>query len=1079
MSKTLRKNKWLKISTAISTVFSTSQVKAIDLQSKTKTVDKTDFNVISSPFKKPLGQYSIIGEVSDTKQPLILKQANGKNQTLIEGLQAFELSFLYELSDSIQLGILVPGEKPYGLIGPFNEAKSYLGNILIEPKVYISNDIALIPIYYVPTSNQADLQISGVKETLDLGLNNGAYGLKMSMGKKHDNGIVTAYQIGAIIAPEAKFRDIDQSMRLQFGAGVKKEISGGLKLLAEAYGEKYKSNMPLEALAMIEYSNKNFMVRFGGGSGDLQGSGSNTTRLLANFAYYFGTEPKSTSSTDVKVELTNTPVSEDDYQKFKKKVEKTEEEIRQEESPLDMHLDAPTENQKSPDSGSLFNIDEKNNLPLVSVKVKKETPENSLPFEKAKQIFLDTIDRIRDEDDLSFLKDMSDESFKRLFFQNMEGKNFGNTIQRTVASLNSNSEESMFLEKISQATVTQTAIFEIQRKNYHWTESKAKYVMMNLRRANASLKENLDLYRILKDQNKSTEKVLNELNWGIRVFKRNLDSWNLLTSSYMEETGKNVDRLNLNTSVLLSNYFDQAVAALNDNNLKLSIVATTKPELNKSLQTSKELQETQEFVVKVMTRLNVRKTPEILIDNVLGQLKNGDIVRSLSSKVVNNFVEVEVVKSTNLTTDHKPIYVNLKYLYPIAKEAPQTTLSSNTEESSVLEDTLVVNNQAEILNQLGDVKSVLDSFTEVSKINGDKKAQENLEQIKAILSFDPSLNVGDKNVATDSAKKEEAPQVTETEQKMIEIMDKAQSLPVDAPEQSMDVVEVKNEEVTPTPTDAKPEPVVVKKSLVLNKKEVKAPAAKAKKVEVVEQKTDVKSSVEIIYDEPVVAPKVEAKKVVEVKNKKNKSIKKDNANKLPEKTISTVQVENITPAPEKTVVEVKNESKVETKPEVKETPVSNVVTVVNEAPKATEVKPSEPVSVVEVKKDEPVVDPKAEAKKREMDAIDQLIEMKRQSKKAVVVQPEVKPTPTDAKPEPTKTESAPVVVDTKDTKKVEVKPKSESVFEQVLQQKNEEYLKAMEKKNQQPQETPEQEDPLKMKTDGQTTYETGPSFDDQ
>lgn len=1092
MSK-IRKNKWIKISTALSTLFSTSQVKAIDLQSKTKNVDKSDFNTISSPFKKPFGSYSIIGEISDTKQPLILKQSNGTNQTLIEGLQAFELSFLYEMTDSIQLGILVPGEKPYGLIGPYNEAKSYLGNILIEPKVYISNNIALIPIYYVPSNNQADLQISGSKETIDLGLKSGAYGVKLAGGQKTDNGITTAYQIGAIIAPESKFRDIDQSMKLQFGAGISKEISGGLKLLAEAYGEKYKSNMPLEALAMIEYSNKNFMVRFGGGSGDIQGSGSNTTRLLANFAYYFGTESKS----ETKFELSNKPLSEDDYKKFKKKVEKVEDQIRQEESPLDMKEEgSPTEIQNTPESGSFIHSPL---LPIASVKIKKNDPLKKLPFDQAQKIFLDTIDKIRDEDDLAFLKDISHEDFKRLFFQKMDGQDFRSTITRTVASVSSgNSEELSLLAKIEKAHVTQTAIFEIQSKNYHWSEPKAKYVVMNLRRVNASIKENLNLYKIYKNQNKPTQKILNELNWGIRVFKRNLDSWNLLTSSYMEETGNNIDRLNLNTSVLLANYFDQAISVLTENNQSLSIAAT-KAEINK---TDQNLKETQEFVVKVMTRLNVRKSPEILLNNIVGQLQNGDRVRSRSNKIVNNFVEVEVVKSNSLKTDFKPIFVNLKYLYPVesTQTLPLATIPKFEDRTIPVIDSEV---QSDILNQLSDVKTVFDDFTEVSKINGDIKAQENLENIKAIFNFDPTLNTGDKTVATE-ATTSVVPSKTldETNSMMTKIIEEAQATSEEV------------EEVKPTPVDNSDEveTKIVKKTVVIeNKKTIQEKSKKqvpvvvkeknkpATKVEVTDIKEEPSSKIEIVYDEPTPS------KVVEVKSQKQtstKKLKKDKSSKLPPKVTPTVQVETINSEPTKKVevvqplttdelvidtkgqeqsIEVNGKSSViEIKSEVKTTQTTeeNLIVTQPEASSPIVVTPSES-KVVETKS-EVKIDSKVEATRKELDAIEKMIEMRKSGQKATEVQVVEKTTTTET------VTTDPVVVtptpvDNKPYKKsLEEKSKVENIFDQVISQKNEEYRKAQEIKKQQPaQQTPEQEDPLKMKTEGQTTYETGPSFDDE
>lgn len=285
--------KLLRIFVSISFFLTSTIGFSIDLNTKIQNVDKTDFNSISSPFLNGK-EFVISSELLNSVNPLVLKRNDGTTVPLIQGLTVFELSFLFGITESLQLGILIPGENPYGIIGSYDEAKKYLTNILIEPKIYLSEGIALIPLYYIPGSEKVYPEINNTKTELNLGKSKGAYGAKLvfGFGDKSKNETLTAIQIGAIIAPEEKFREIDQTTRIQLGGGVSYPLTGTLRLLFEAYAEKTKNNNPIEALATIEYKNDNFMMRIGGGNGDIQGSGSNTSKLLANFTYYFGDKKK-------------------------------------------------------------------------------------------------------------------------------------------------------------------------------------------------------------------------------------------------------------------------------------------------------------------------------------------------------------------------------------------------------------------------------------------------------------------------------------------------------------------------------------------------------------------------------------------------------------------------------------------------------------------------------------------------------------------------------------------------------------------------------------------------------------------
>lgn len=756
-----RKKPFVKFTTIITTFLSSIRADALDLQSKPHNPDKTLFNTISSPFKGNIGDMKVFGEYSDTKYPLILKQSSGNTVPLIEGLQAFELSYLYEMTDKLQLGILVPGEKPYGILGPYNEAKVNLGNILIEPKVYFSDNIALIPIYYAPSKNKKTINVAGVNQEVDVNMPNGAYGAKVALGlgNPKTDDLITAFQIGAIIAPESKFREIDQTLRIQFGAGIKKNLSGGLKLLAEAYGEKTKNNTPLEALAMIEYSNDNFMVRFGGGTGDLQSSGSNTSKLLANFAYYFG-DSGSKKNVDEEVKnykLPEKPVSEEKYNKFKEKSKDVEKELIKEEL-----KDIETKLKEDSENNSIIELIEKEEPQKIEEKVpqQEEGPieeqtapnfldqtQNNLPrtigiekeefvqtfFEKvngetfdlskiaqmpvseksqklpihAKEMFLATIEKRKDEDDLGFISDLDDKDFKNLFSQDIDGENFETISKRSIASLE---VDTVNTESV-QGTKQKSAVFEVKTTDNHWTIGKIQIALEHLHSAEKKMKENLYNLKKAQDENdlEKISKIKNEIVWGIRVYNRNLDSFNLLSDAYLHETNKDVNK-DFDTKIVYNNLLDNAKIAIGSK-------ITTEQFKQKTLTPEKILQTSKVYQVEVKSVLNVRTSPKILLTNVIGKLNDGDLVEAVTGELINSFVAIKVLEAKNFNKnmcENKTIYVHHKYIKEVKKtlEIKPQIMTSIPETQEKIEEPIVpkiVKEEVEV-NPLKDV-----SFTETLK----------------------------------------------------------------------------------------------------------------------------------------------------------------------------------------------------------------------------------------------------------------------------------------------------------------------------------------------------------------------------
>jgi len=465
---------------AISMSVSSTQVYAIDLNTKIQNTDKADFNTINSPFRFKNKKSSVSLEYSNTKNPLILKRSDGSIVPLIEGLTVMEFSMLYGITDSLQLGILIPGENPYGIVAPFNDAKKYIGNILIEPKIYLMENIAFIPLYYIPGSSKIN-GIGNDQSDLDLGKEKGGYGAKLSIGfgdKEKSDSILTAVQVGAIMAPESTFRinpsssEIDQTQRLQFGAGISYPVSGTMRLLVEAYGEKTKNNTPMESIATIEYKNDNFMLRLGGGTGDLQGSGSNTVKVLANFTYYFGSEKETAKNT------LSSPTSD----KFKDRIR----EIKRKDNNDPILKDEQIEEQNEPTSGQAPLVGivrndlmiEPRRIPINATRI--PVPKQKPIPEPDNHVFV-LFDRKRSKDDFFLIGDDDD-------------------LNRILASESSALSEEEIIFKAKE----------------------------NIKNAIKLIDNNLYLHKKAQSNNdqEKIKKFEIELRWGLRVYKRNIKTLN-------------------------------------------------------------------------------------------------------------------------------------------------------------------------------------------------------------------------------------------------------------------------------------------------------------------------------------------------------------------------------------------------------------------------------------------------------------------------------------------------------------------------------------------------------------------------
>lgn len=471
---------------------SSIQLYAIDLNNKIQNTDKSDFSTINSPFRTKNKKSSVDLEYSYTTNPLILKRQNGTTTPLIQGLSVLEVSALFGFSDSVQLGILIPGEQPYGVVGPASEAKTYLNNILIEPKIYISDNIAFMPVYYIPGSSKLPIQTSAsLNEVNDmpLGKDKGAYGARMSLGfgdKEDTNSVLTAIQVGALMAPDSKFcgtvnchlSEIDQSSRIQLGGAVSYPVSGTIRLLLEAYGEKTKNNTPLEAIATIQYKEDNFLMRVGGGTGDFNGTTANAAKVLASFTYFFGSE-KQTAKNYVP---DSAPVRNQNFEDRIKELKRKESETPDlKEDPIEEQNAPTTETEGAQDllvQNDLIIMPRK--VPTYSAKIPKPKKAPITPVEDTR-VYL-VFDRKRSKEEFSPLDDEDSDDKGR-----------------------------------------QPASVDLDRNQLVFDRSKNK-----IKKAIQLIDNNLYLYeKAAANNDKELMKSLEtELRWGIRVYNKNINVLN-------------------------------------------------------------------------------------------------------------------------------------------------------------------------------------------------------------------------------------------------------------------------------------------------------------------------------------------------------------------------------------------------------------------------------------------------------------------------------------------------------------------------------------------------------------------------
>jgi hypothetical protein len=269
---------------------------AINLTTQMPNSDKREFNTNPGTSVLKPGYWYFLGEFDLSANALVMRnKTSGEITPLVKNLMGLDLGLAYGVNDWWQMGVVAPL-----LMSQGSQSSFLLSGPTIEAKFKILEEFALIPSYQLPlTSN---LTISnpavGYNDTIKIGAPSGSYGAKVVYQKGHVyEGWGLAGQLGYYSAPDnvhtytspsGQTSTIDQSSTLIMG------LSGGIPLtesvnaVGEIYGAKSGDSFPIEMLGLINIRGETVNWQLGGGTGNLQGSGSNTYKAFVGLTYNFG-----------------------------------------------------------------------------------------------------------------------------------------------------------------------------------------------------------------------------------------------------------------------------------------------------------------------------------------------------------------------------------------------------------------------------------------------------------------------------------------------------------------------------------------------------------------------------------------------------------------------------------------------------------------------------------------------------------------------------------------------------------------------------------------------------------------------
>lgn len=259
---------------------------AIDLNTKVKNTDRSLFN--SNPgVNIKEGRGSIFGEFNLSGNALVVRnKTSGKIDPLVKDLMGFDIGGNYGVTSWFQMGVLLPIEMSSG-----EENKTYLNGPYFEAKFKLLENFALVPSYQLPSSSKINVKVDNQTLEVPMGPKNGTYGAKVVYQKGDlTSGYAVAGQLGYYSSPENKFQNIDQSSQILMGVSAGMPLTETINAIGEIYGTKMTDAFPLEISGMLNFKGEDINWQLGAGSGNLQGSGSNTYKVFVGLTYVFGGE---------------------------------------------------------------------------------------------------------------------------------------------------------------------------------------------------------------------------------------------------------------------------------------------------------------------------------------------------------------------------------------------------------------------------------------------------------------------------------------------------------------------------------------------------------------------------------------------------------------------------------------------------------------------------------------------------------------------------------------------------------------------------------------------------------------------
>lgn len=225
---------------------------AIDIQNKIHNSDKSYFETITIPQNLNKNQMMMFLNYSVLKNPVL----DDKNNPYIDGLQNIDASFIYGLSNKIELGTNLSYKQTLSSESSFFESYSGLSELLVEGKYQYNKHIALTPQY-----------IFSLNDGIPLSGPTSGYGLKLSTGILQESKLPFFFNISGYQFAENRLRNIDQSSRIFYSLGTLYSINKDFDLGVEFFHDISKSHSPKEIISHLTFDNNNFLLRSGMGLG--------------------------------------------------------------------------------------------------------------------------------------------------------------------------------------------------------------------------------------------------------------------------------------------------------------------------------------------------------------------------------------------------------------------------------------------------------------------------------------------------------------------------------------------------------------------------------------------------------------------------------------------------------------------------------------------------------------------------------------------------------------------------------------------------------------------------------------------